>query len=127
MIERLTEKEFRGLEGKIEALERVLPLNDARLRRETDHEFHRYLVELTNNKRLVSIWSNIMVQCSMVFNYHTITMPDYDHWQGIRDHTAILNALRSGDIATVRAVNKEINERVARQCIDGYLAVEDHS
>ncbi len=60
----------------------------------------------------------------MVFNYHTITIPDYDHWQGIRDHTAILEALRSRDPAAIHKVNSEINERVADQCAAGFLAVE---
>jgi len=105
-------------------LDRVLRLNDVNLRSKTDRAFHQRIVELANNKRLLSMWANIAVQCAMVFNYHTVTLPDYDHWQGIRDHTAILNALRSGDAAAVHAVNKEINDRVASQCIDGFVAVE---
>ena len=76
-------------------------------------EFHQRLVELAGNKRLLRMWQNITVQCSIAFHYHTVTMPDYDHWQGVVDHTAILNALRSGECARVRAVNNEINRRVA--------------
>jgi DNA-binding GntR family transcriptional regulator len=124
IIDHLTEADFAGLEASIAELDRVLRLGDPNLRHKTDNDFHRQIVGMANNKRLLNMWSNITVQCAMVFNYHTITMPDYDHWQGIRDHTAILNALRSGDAAAVHAVNKEINERVASQCIEGFLAVE---
>ncbi len=60
----------------------------------------------------------------MAFNYQTVTIADYDHTLAIRDHTAILDALRSRDPANVHAVNNEINNRVAQQCIEGNLALE---
>jgi DNA-binding GntR family transcriptional regulator len=86
--------------------------------------FHERVVALAGNSRLLEMWRNIAIQCAMAFNFHTVTIPDYDHMQGVRDHTAILNALRSGDVSNVRAVNNEINSRVARQCVEGVLAME---
>ncbi len=124
IIDHLTEKEFAELEAHIKELEAILNLNDAKLRSKVDHEFHHCLVGLANNKRLLNMWGNIAVQCAMAFNYHTVTLPNYDHAQGIRDHTAILDALRSGDASAVHAVNNRINERVAEQCIQGFLAIE---
>ena len=93
-------------------------LNQARV---LDLQFHQSLMELANNKRLLRMWQNVAVQCAMAFHYHTVTLPDYDHMQGKRDHVAILNALRSGEAANVHAGNQEINARVARQCIEGRL------
>jgi DNA-binding GntR family transcriptional regulator len=124
MIDRLTEDQYAELEALITEQERAIQSNLASLRSALDLKFHQRLVELANNKRLLQMWQNIAIQCSMAFNYHTITMPDYDHMQGIRDHTAILDAIRSGKAANVHAVNNEINARVARQCVAGYLAVE---
>lgn len=124
LIEHLTDDQITELQGRIEDHDRILRLQDPKLRSQSDHNFHRRIVELANNTRLLKMWSNIYVQCAMVFNYHTITIPDYDHWQGIRDHTAILDALRSRDPAAIHKVNGEINERVAKQCVEGFLAVE---
>ena len=124
MIDRLSEERYAELEAQIEDLGRAIQRNQVELKNRLDHEFHQRLVELAGNKRLLRMWLNIAVQCSMVFHYHTVTMPDYDHWQGVRDHTAILNALRSRDPVAVHAVNNEINQRVAGQCIEGFLAAE---
>lgn len=124
VIDRLGEHEYGLLQAHIDDLARITPLNDVYLRGKHDLAFHRCLVELSGNQRLLSMWYNIAIQCSLVFSYHTVTIPDYDHWQGVRDHTAILDALRSRDRAAVHVVNDEINRRVAEQCIDGYLALE---
>jgi DNA-binding GntR family transcriptional regulator len=124
IIDRLTEAEFAELTSQIAEFGRVILRNDAPLRSKLDLAFHQRLVELSGNQRLLRMWCNIAIQCSMVFNYHTVTIPDYDHWQGVRDHTAILDALRSRDPVAVHAVNDGINRRVADQCIAGFLAVE---
>jgi len=119
IIERLTEANYADLQARIDALGEAILREDVLGKNKLDMEFHQRLVELTGNRRLLRMWQNIAVQCSIVFHYHTVTMPDYDHWQGVVDHTAILNALRSGEVAAVRAVNDEINRRVAAQCIEG--------
>lgn len=124
MIGRLTQAEFAELEARIEEQRVIIEGGDVALRSKVDMAFHERIVALAGNSRLLEMWRNIAIQCSMAFNFHTITIPDYDHMQGVRDHTAILNALRSGDLNNVRAVNNEINSRVARQCVEGLLAVE---
>jgi DNA-binding GntR family transcriptional regulator len=124
MICRLTEEDYATLEALIRDQEEAIKQNQPTLRSKIDLQFHRTLVSLANNRRLLNMWENIAVQCSMAFNYHTVTMPNYDHMQGMVDHTAILNALRSGAVANVYAINNEINSRVARQCIEGYQALE---
>ena len=125
MVDRLTERDFAELETKIQELGRAIRAGDIQRRIQLDQAFHRRLVELAGNQRLLRMWHNTVIQCAMIFNYHTVTMPDYDHWTGVRDHTAILDALRSGNPAAVHAVNNEINQRVAEQCVAGLLAVEN--
>jgi GntR family transcriptional regulator, rspAB operon transcriptional repressor len=124
VIDHVTEDNLAELEAILQEQAQAIASGDAQWRSKIDMAFHQRIVEFANNKRLLQMWGNIAVQCSMVFNYHTVTLPDYDHWQGIRDHTAILDALRSGNAAAVHAVNNEINQRVAGQCIEGFLAVE---
>jgi DNA-binding GntR family transcriptional regulator len=124
IIDQLNATEFAELVARIEEQGRVIAQGNASLRSKLDMAFHERLVALSGNSRLLEMWRNIYIQCAMAFNYHTVTMPDYDHMQGVRDHTAILNALRSGDVVNVYAVNNEINTRVARQCIEGLLAVD---
>jgi DNA-binding GntR family transcriptional regulator len=127
MIDRLTQDEVAELEASIQALGRAIESGNTLIRTSLDRQFHQRLVELANNKSLLHIWQNITVQCALAFNYHLVTMPDYDHMQGVRDHTAILDALRSRDAARVHAVNDEINRRVAMQCIAGYEALKSIS
>jgi DNA-binding GntR family transcriptional regulator len=124
MMGRLTEVVFAEFERRIEEQHQVIEQGDVILRGNVDMAFHERIVALAENSRLLQMWRNIAIQCAMAFNYHTVAIPNYDHMQGVRDHTAILNALRTGDVANVRAVNDEINSRVARQCIEGVLAVD---
>lgn len=124
IIDRLTEDDYAELEAQIRALGDAIRQMNVPQRNQLDLAFHRHLVGLSGNQRLLRMWYNIAIQCSMMFHYQTVTLPNYDHWQGVRDHTAILNALRSRDRATVHAVNDEINQRVAAQCVAGFLAVE---
>lgn len=124
MIGCLTETEFAEFDLRIAEQRVVIEQGDPILRGKIDMAFHERIVALAGNSRLLEMWRNIAIQCAMAFNYHTVTIPNYDHMQGVRDHTAILNALRSGNVDNVRAVNNQINSRVARQCIEGVLAVE---
>lgn len=119
IIERLTETDFADLQARIDELGEAIRADDVPRKYRLDMEFHQRLVEMAGNRRLLHLWQNIAVQCSIVFHYHTVTLPDYDHWLAVVDHTAIVNALRSGESAKVRAVNDEINRRVAAQCIAG--------
>lgn len=124
MIDRMGDKEFAYLEQLLEEQGRSIGADEGVTKKLLDMKFHRAIVELAGNQRLVQMWENIYIQCAMAFHFQTVTMPDYDHTQAVRDHTAILDALRSGDLANVRAVNNDINMRVAKQCIAGTLAPE---
>lgn len=124
IIDRLTEADFAELRARIDELGEAILTEDVPRKFKLDMDFHQRVVELSGNRRLLRMWQNIAVQCSIVFHYHTVTLPDYDHWLAVVDHTAILNALRSREAAKVRAVNNEINRRVAAQCIEGFLAAE---
>ncbi len=124
IIDRLGEEELGVLARLIEELGQPEVQRNESLRFNADRKFHETIVKMAGNTRLHRMWERVYAQCAIVFNYHTVTIPDYDHWQGVVDHTMILDALRSGDIVKVHAANNAINRRVAEQCIAGYLAVE---
>lgn len=125
MIDRLQPEDFAQLKALIDEQAAALGNgNDLAALGVLDRAFHRRIVELSGNTRLLRMWQHISVHCAMAFNYQTVTIPDYDHTLAIRDHTAILDALRSGEVANVHAVNNEINSRVAEQCIEDNLTQE---
>ncbi len=119
IIDRLTEADFAGACAHRRA-GRGHSHRGRAAQIQAGHGFSSGVVELSGNRQLLRMWQNIAVQCSIVFHYHTVTLPDYDHWLAVVDHTAILNALRSGEAAAVHAVNNGINQRVAAQCIEGF-------
>lgn len=126
IIERLTDTEMAELQAIINRQAQALAdEQDLAALGVLDRAFHRRIVELSGNSRLLRMWQHISVQCAMAFNYQTITIPDYDHTLAITDHTAILDALRSRDPEKVHSVNNEINGRVAAQCIEGNRALEE--
>ena len=80
---------------------------------------------MAGNKRLLQMWQHISVHCAMAFNYQTVTLPDYDHIaddSGPYGHSG--RAAQSAMPSCVHAVNNEINQRVAQQCVEGNLALE---
>ena len=123
-IDSLTAENFAELEAIMVKHAEALQADDALSRRRVDLSFHRCIVEFAHNQRLLQMWGNIMVQCSMVFHYRTVIRPDVDHWQALRDHRAIVDALRSGSAAAVHAINNEITQRVARECTEGFHLAE---
>ncbi len=53
LIEHLTDNHIAELQAKIEDHDRILRLQDPKLRSKSDHNFHRRIVELANNARLL--------------------------------------------------------------------------
>lgn len=80
-----------------------------------DIDFHRHIMGYSGNQRLLELWEKIAAQCVLAFSYRVIGALDNNPTEFIDDHTAILEALRSGDIERVRVVNCQINQRVAEQ------------
>ena len=125
IINRLDAQDYAELEGMIQQQAHIIYEDyDHDALGKLDRAFHRRIVEMAGNKRLLQMWRHISVHCAVAFNYQTVTLPDYDLSQMILDHTAILDALRSRDAERVHTVNREINERVANQCVEGNLALE---
>jgi DNA-binding GntR family transcriptional regulator len=85
-----------------------------------DLEFHRYLVALADNSRLLQAWRMIAVQYTVVLN--NLEYIDFDAYTTIKDHRALLEAYRSKNLEQIQRINTENNRYVASLCIKGYLA-----
>ena len=72
-----------------------------------DLSFHRFLVELSGNKRLLDIWDSLLAQC----RYLLRRLYEYqNHTQGTslaKNHDLILKALRTGDFEKISGVMME--------------------
>jgi DNA-binding GntR family transcriptional regulator len=81
-----------------------------------DMDFHEFIVKKSGSERLLKTWQSLRAQIQVLFHQRFRT---YD-WipQTVEiDHSAILDALRQSDMQQVAQVHKEINARVAGECI----------
>ena len=87
-----------------------------------DLEFHKYLVTLAGNSRLLRTWQAIAIQYTIVFSYLDSVATTDGRRLAIESHQAILAALRDGDSARIGKINRIVNTQMAERCVAGYLA-----
>ena len=102
---------------KIENLDRLDKMYDEVIQAERDSDFnravladlgfHRFMVELSGNKRLLAIWDSLLAQC----RYLLRRLYEFQNkTQGIslaKNHDLILGALRTGDFDQISRVMLE--------------------
>ena len=115
-IDTLTEVDYARLEALIEQQRQAIEQKDVASTRSTDMNFHRTLVYAGGNRILVRNWEEIVAQIALLLNLWAAALPDHDEFQSVRDHRDILAAFRSRDLSAVQHLNREINDRVARDC-----------
>jgi DNA-binding GntR family transcriptional regulator len=91
-----------------------------------DMEFHQFLCEKSGFERLVKMWQGLRAQIQ-VFFYQRFQALDEVPETVATDHTAIMQALRQGDPALFSQINKEVNERVAEECIQVMRSMREES
>ncbi len=113
---KLLPMDLERLEVYIEWQQQAVAAKDFDRLTKLDMEFHEFLCEKSGFERLLKMWRGLRAQVQVLF---------YQRFQALEevpetvdtDHTAILDTLRQGDLAQFSRVNKEINERVAQECI----------
>ena len=80
----------------LDELEATLAGDDARASGEADMHFHRRIVELAGNSRLLRAWNRIADQTVLLMRDLSHVRPDIQGPSG--DHRTILSAFTSGDI-----------------------------
>lgn len=116
IIKTLDKHDFEKLEQLIEEQRRYIRSKDFKHVRATDMSFHRYLIERSEHPLLIRNWSEIVAQIAALLYLRAEAMPNYNESLAIADHKKILEAYKTKNVARVRALNKQINERVEGEC-----------
>lgn len=124
VIHRLNEKDYIHLRQLIEQQAAAIQREDRKGIRSIDMNFHRYLIEASNHDLLIQSWNGIVAQIAALLYIRADADPDYDENQVMKDHEAILIAYQSGYAAEVARINRQINERVARNCVEALHHME---
>jgi DNA-binding GntR family transcriptional regulator len=88
-----------------------------------DMDFHEFICKKSDSQRLLNMWQSLRGQIQVLFYQRFRALERVPETVDI-DHQAILDALRANDIEQVQRLNKEINTRVAQECIQVVLATE---
>lgn len=92
-----------------------------------DLDFHKYIVRLAGNSRILRTWQIIAMQYTLLFSYFDGELLQANKQLMLDSHHEILAALRSRDLAQVSEVNQRVNRQVAQHCIDCYrLQVQEN-
>lgn len=116
IIDRLAPEDFNHLYGSIEQQRAAIEIGDFKLVRSTDMSFHQYLVDRSEHTLLIRNWRQIVAQIAAVLYMRAEAIPDYDEYLAVRDHTAIVDALKHRQLEEVVRLNRQINQRVATEC-----------
>ena len=82
-----------------------------------DMDFHEFICRKSESERLLKTWRSLRSQIQVLFLQRFRTY-DWIPETVETDHSAIMGALRQGDVQRVAQVHKEINARVAGECIE---------
>jgi DNA-binding GntR family transcriptional regulator len=115
-IERFGQADYDYLYDSIERQRRAIEQSDFKNVRSIDMAFHRYLVDKSGHELLIRHWTEIVAQIAALLYLRAEEIKDYDEYQSIQDHTAIVNAYERRDLNELKALNKAINLRVAGEC-----------
>lgn len=88
---------------------------------ELDMDFHEFICEKSDSERLLTMWRSLRGQIQVLFYQRFRALEQVPQTVDV-DHMAILDALRLGDIEETTTLNKQINARVAQECIDIFAA-----
>jgi DNA-binding GntR family transcriptional regulator len=112
----LNKEDFAFLEQLIEAQLGYIRNKDFKNVRSTDMQFHRYLIERSGHPLLIRNWSEIVAQIAALLYMRAEAMPDYNEALAIADHKKILAAYKAKNLAKVKDLNQQINQRVEDEC-----------
>lgn len=112
----LQPEDMEHLETLIQRQREAIDARDFDRLTKLDMDFHEFICKKSGSERLLKTWRSLRAQVQVLFHQRFRTYA----WipQTVEtDHSAILNALRQGNVQKVAEVHKEINARVAGECI----------
>ncbi|RME86028.1 MAG: GntR family transcriptional regulator [Caldilineae bacterium] len=116
--------DWKQLELLIERQREAIAARDVDRLGKLDMDFHEYICQCSGSRRLVQMWRSLRAQILVLF---------YQRFKALKqvpetvdtDHMAIMKALKEGNVEKITRLNKEINARVARECIEVFSASPD--
>ncbi|GAB4526631.1 MAG: GntR family transcriptional regulator [Anaerolineae bacterium] len=112
----LQTEDMEHLESLIQQQREAIDARDFDRLTKLDMDFHEFICKKSGSERLLKTWRSLRAQVQVLFHQRFRTY-DWIPQTVETDHATILNALRQGDIHKVAQVHKEINARVAGECI----------
>lgn len=117
IVDKLQESDYAYLEELIQRQADSNARHDQTQVGQLDLEFHRYLVRLAGNARLLRTWQVNAMQFTVLFSYLDDSLQGVDKQLMLESHRAILDALRRRDAHEVAQVNQRTNQAVSQLCI----------
>jgi DNA-binding GntR family transcriptional regulator len=111
-VDQLTEDDFKKMETIIERQRLAIEAKDFIVLIREDKAFHEYICVRANHSRLLEWWHQIMGQWEVLIYRRLLAYPEEVVPSILRDHHALMDALRSRDINQVRELHRAVNERV---------------
>jgi DNA-binding GntR family transcriptional regulator len=112
----LQPEDLEHLEGYVDQQREAIDARDFDRLTKLDMDFHEFICRKSESERLLKTWRSLRAQIQVLFLQRFRTY-DWIPETVETDHSAIMKALRQGDVQRVAQVHKEINARVAEECI----------
>jgi DNA-binding GntR family transcriptional regulator len=113
---KLHPEDLERLEAYIEQQKEAVEAWDFDRLTRLDMDFHEFICKKSGLERLLKMWQSLRAQIQVLF-YQRFQTLDWVPDTVDVDHSAILDALRQGDAGRFSQINKEINARVAEECV----------
>jgi DNA-binding GntR family transcriptional regulator len=113
---KLQPTDFQRLEVYIEQQREAIAARDFDQLTKLDMGFHEFICRRSESERLLKMWQSLRAQMQ-VFFYQRFQTLDWVPETVDTDHSAILEALRRGDLQRFSQISREINARVAEECM----------
>jgi DNA-binding GntR family transcriptional regulator len=114
--EKLGPADFESLDDFVAQQREAIDAQDFDGLTKLDMDFHEFICRKSDSERLLKMWRSLRAQIQVLFHQRFRTF----EWipQTVEtDHASIMEALRQGDVQKAHQVHKEINARVAGECI----------
>ena len=114
--EKLGPADFETLEDYVARQREAIDARDFDGLTKLDMDFHEFICRKSESERLLKMWRSLRAQIQVLFHQRFRTF----EWipQTVEtDHASILEALHQGDVQKAHQVHKEINARVAAECM----------
>ena len=113
---KLQPADFQRLEVYIEQQREAIDAQDFDQLTRLDMDFHEFICRKSEFERLSKMWQSLRGQIQVLFYQRFQTFDEVPQTVDT-DHSAILEALRHSDAEQFSQINKEVNARVAKECI----------